>query len=102
MKEYQKFSRIVNRTRYSVETATLIADDTFWDGHNHERSGRNTWLYRTPRGAFFIVTRSQWQGESDSLEPVTLERAIEMYENALSEHNESYQDAFPGVTVEDA
>ena len=38
----EKMTRIVDRKRYSTETATLIADDEYWDGHNWERRGRNT------------------------------------------------------------
>jgi len=53
-----------------VSTATLLAGDDWWDGHNWERQGRNTCLYRTPRGAYFTVTFSQWQGEGDRLDPV--------------------------------
>jgi len=102
MQPPERFTRIVNRKRYSVQTATLLADDCRWDGHNFERRGRNTWLYRTPRGAYFTVTRTQWQGEEDALEPVSLEEAISLYETALSEHEVTYHEAFPGVEVEDA
>ena len=97
-----KFTRIVNRKRYSTETATLIADDVFWDGHNFERNGRNTWLYRTPNGRYFTVTCSQWQGERDSLEPISKGDAIDLYENELPEHEVDYAEAFPDVVVEDA
>lgn len=102
MKPPTDFVRIVNRKRYSVKTATLLTSDCFFDGRNWERHGRNTWLYRTPRGAYFTVTKTQWQGEEDSLDPVDLDRAIELYEGPLSEHEVSYQEAFPSVTVEDA
>jgi hypothetical protein len=102
MKPPENFTRIVGRKRYSVKTATLLAGDDYWDGHNFERHGRNTWLYRTPRGAYFTVTRTQWQGEQDSLDPVSQEAAIELFEGPLSEHEVSYDQAFPDVTVEDA
>lgn len=102
MKPPEKFTRIVGRKRYSVATATLIAGDDYWDGHNWERHGRNTFLYRTPNGAYFTVTLSQWQGEQNSLDPVTLEEAIDLYEGRLTEHAVSYADAFPGVEVKDA
>ena len=95
-------SRIVERKRYSTETATLVAHDVYWDGSNMERSGRNMWLYRTPRGAYFTVSRSQWQGEGDVLAPCDLETAIELDEGRLSEHEVEYEAAFPSVTVEDA
>jgi len=94
--------RIVERKRYDTETAKLLAHDVYWDGHNMERHGRNTWLLRTPRGAYFTVTRSMWQGESDTLTPVSQDEAIELYEGALREHEVAYAEAFPDVTVEEA
>jgi len=102
VQEFTKFSRIVNRKRYDVETATCITADDYWDGHNFERRGRQTWLYRTPKGAYFTVTRTQWQGEQDSLSPITEGKAIELYEGRLTEHRVGYAEAFPGVVVEDA
>jgi hypothetical protein len=102
MKPPEKFTRIVDRTRYSVATATLIAGDDYWDGHNFERRGRNTFLYRTPNGAYFTVTLSQWQGESDKLTPIDLDAALSLYEDSLTEHEVSYAEAFPGVEVRDA
>jgi len=95
-------TRIVNRKRYDTDTATLIASDDYWDGHNFERHGRNRWLYRTLHGAYFVVTRTQWQGEMDSLEPVSVEEAIRLYEGPLVEHAVPYEDAFPDVAVTDA
>lgn len=95
-------TRIVNRQRYSTETATLLASDVYWDGHNMERSGRNTWLYRTPKGAYFLVHRTCWQGEEDSLEPIEEEEAIDLYETSLRTHEVPYEEAFPDVEVEDA
>ncbi len=102
MKAPEKFSKIVDRKKYSVQTATLIADDCYWDGHNFERSGRNTFLYRTPNGAYFTVTLTQWQGEQDSLDPVSQDEAIRLFEGRLSEHYVKYSEAFPGVEVKDA
>ncbi len=86
--------RVVNGVRYNTETAELVADDVYWDGHNLERHGRNTWLYRTKKGNYFVVTGTQWQGERDGLEPVSLSRARELYEGALTEHHMSYETAF--------
>lgn len=102
MKPPTSFNRIIDRKRYDVKTATLIAHDAYWDGQNHERRGRNTFLYRTPRGAFFTVTLTQWEGERDSLTPVTQDEAIKLYEGQLCEHEVFYADAFPGVEVDDA
>lgn len=97
-----KMEKIVNRKRYSVETAVLIAHDAYWDGRNHERQGRNTFLYRTPKRAYFVVNQTLWQGELDSLTPLSQEEAIELYEGPLSEHEITYEEAFPGVSVEEA
>lgn len=102
MRAPENMTKIVNRKRYSTKTATIIADDCYWDGHNMERHGRNTFLYRTPNGAYFTVTLTQWQGEQDRLEPVTQADALELYEGPLSEHYGSYADAFPEVEVKDA
>jgi hypothetical protein len=97
-----EWTKIIGKKRYSTKTATLIASDAYWDGHNFERHGRNIFLYRTPNGAYFTVALTQWQGEQDRLETVTLEEAIVLYEGALTEHEVSYAEAFPGVKVEDA
>lgn len=102
MKPPKNFVRIINRKRYSVATATLLASDAWWDGHNFERHGRNVFLYRTPKGNYFTVTLSQWQGESDDLEPITQDEAIELFEKSLTEHEVKYAEAFPDVEVIDA
>ena len=96
------FTKIINRKKYSTSTAALIASNAYWDGHNFERSGRNTFLYRTPRGNYFYVTLTAWQGERDQLIPVSQGEAIEMYETNLSQHEVEYSDAFPDVIVEEA
>jgi len=102
MKPPENMVRIIGRKRYSTKTATLIASDAYWDGSNWERHGRNTFLYKTPNGAYFTVNLTQWQGERDTLSPVGLGEAIELFEGALTEHEVKYAEAFPEVTVEDA
>ena len=102
MRPPKDMTRIVDRTRYSVATAELLAGDDFWDGHNFERRGRNTFLYRTPRGRYFTVTLTQWQGEQDTLTPISLDEAIDLYEGQLTEHYTEYADAFPNVEIAEA
>lgn len=102
MKPPEKMIRIIAGKRYSVETAALIAHDCYWDGQNFERHGRNTYLYRTPHGRYFTVNLTQWQGERDTLTPISQVDAIALYEGVLPEHEAEYGDAFPDVTVEDA
>jgi hypothetical protein len=96
------FTRIVNRKRYSTKTATLLAGDDWWDGHNFERSGRQTFLYCTPKGAYFKVCLTQWAGQQDRLIPISQDEAIGLWETTLTEHRVDYEEAFPGVVVEDA
>lgn len=102
MKPPAKLMKIVDRKRYDTATATLIAHDAYWDGHNFERHGRNTFLYMTPKGNYFTVHLTQWQGERDTLNPVTQDEAIELYESSLTEHEVDYATAFPDVQVENA
>lgn len=102
MRPPNDFTKIIDRKRYSTKTATLIAHDAYWDGHNFERHGCNTWLYKTPKGAFFTVTLTQWQGEQDTLEPIDEDQAIDLYEKTLTEHEVTYKGAFPDVQVVDA
>ena len=98
----EKFDRYIDGMKYSIESATLIAHDSYWDGHNFERRGRNTFLYRTPRGRYFYVALSQWQGEQDTLQAVSPDEAVSMYEHDLSEHEVEYAEAFPHVMIEEA
>ena len=93
---------VIDRKRYSTETATLIADNAYWDGHNFERHGRNTFLYRTPRGGYFALHLTQWERERDSLEPLTLDEAISLYEDLADTDAVEFAEAFPSVEVQEA
>jgi hypothetical protein len=95
-------SVVVDKKRYNTETAMLIAGDDYWDGNNWERHGRQTFLYRTPKGRYFAQHLTCWQGEHDQIEPISQDEAISLYEGALREHRVDYDEAFPGVEVEDA
>lgn len=101
MRPPENMIRIIDRKRYNTSTATLIADDVYWDGHNMERGGTNRFLYRTPKGAFFVVTLTQWQGSRDTLRPISQDEAINLWEGSLSEHHLEFEEAFPTVTVEE-
>jgi len=94
-----EMQRICNGKRYNVATATLLASDEYWDGSNFERHGRNTFLFKTRGGAFFEVNLTQWEGERDTLLPLTEDEAREKYEN-LPEHHVDYETAFNTVVEE--
>ncbi len=98
-------TRVIDGKRYNTETATLIAGNDWWDGHNYERSGTNLFLFRTPKGRYFTQLRTQWQGfrhDDGRLEAVTEQEAIDLYVEMLREHRVEFEEAFPGVTVEEA
>lgn len=97
----RKMTRVVNGKRYTTEGATLLASDAYWDGHNFERQGRNVFLYRTAKGAYFAITLTQWQGERDELSPLDRDEAVGLFES-LPEHEVEWEEAFPGIVIEDA
>lgn len=97
----REMTEIIDRKRYDTRTATVLAGNDYWDGHNHERSGRNTFLFRTPKGSYFAQHLTCWQDENDCLEPLAEDEAIELYEG-LRERRVEFKDAFPNVTVEEA
>lgn len=98
----ENMTRIIGQKRYSTKTATLLAGDDYFDGRNWERYGRNCFLYRTPKGAFFTVDLTRRDGEQDELIPVSLDTACELFETILINHRVSYAEAFPNVEVIDA
>jgi hypothetical protein len=93
--------QIIGGKRYSTKDATVLASDAYWDGHNWERHGRNTYLCRTPRGNYFAVHLTRWQGELDRIEALTTDQAQQLYED-LPEHEVEFEEAFPGAPLEDA
>jgi len=93
---------VINGKRYNTETATLLAGDDYWDGSNWERRGTNLFLFRTPKGAYFTQTRSQWQGSDDgALSAVDDDEAQRLFEG-LREKRVTFEDAFPQVEIQDA
>ena len=94
MKPNPEMTRLINGRRYTVSTAKLIASNDYWDGTSQERDGRNTFLYKARSGAFFLVHLTQWENERDSIQPVTQEEAINLYNQSLPEHKVEYSEAF--------
>ena len=92
--------QIINGLKYDTEVADLVASNRYWDGQNWSRDGRNTYLYKTMNGRYFLLHTSQWQGERNHIEPVGLNKAKHYYEE-MPEHTMSYAEAF-GVEPEEA
>ena len=85
--------QIISGLKYDTETAARVASDRYWDGRNWERSGRNTYLYKTPNGRFFLHHTTLWVNERDRIEPVSPDEARQYYED-LPEHEMTYEEAF--------
>ena len=96
----ESMQQIVNGLNYDTEKADLVAHDRYFDGSNWERHGRNTYLYRTKAGRFFLHHTTLWQGERDHIEPVSPDEARQYYED-LPEHEMAYEEAF-GEAPEEA
>lgn len=93
--------RVINKKVYDTETAKRIATNDFSDGTNEYNRGRTADLYRTKKGNYFIVHLTCWQGEHDSLRPLSQNEAVEEYEN-MFDQREEFEDAFPDVKIEEA
>ena len=78
--------QIIEGIRYNTDNATLIADDHYWDGQNMDRHGRNRYLYRSPKGRYFLHLTTRWQGEEDHITPLTPDDAKTHYEQLGSTH----------------
>lgn len=72
---------IINRKEYDTDKAALVASNRFWDGSNWERNGRNTYLYKTKNGNFFVMHTTCWQGERDTIQALSIEEAKDLYES---------------------
>ncbi|MCK4817928.1 hypothetical protein KA005_19305 [bacterium] len=93
--------RVINKKAYDTEMATRIATNDFSDGTNKFNCGRTKDLYRTKKGNYFVVHLTCWQGEHDSLTPLSQGEAIEVYEN-MFDQREEFENAFPDVKIEEA
>ena len=86
--------KIIHGKVYDTNTATEIASDYYWDGQNFQRHGRNTYLYATPRGAFFAHHTTLWQGENDQIEPLSASEARELYDSLHEQDENAYLQFF--------
>ena len=84
---------VIGGLLYDTKKAVLLASNRFWDGHNYERSGRNTFLYKTKNGRYFAFQSTRWQGERDGIAALSKDDAKTMYEE-LPEREKDYEFAF--------
>lgn len=93
---------VVAGKRYRTDKATLVAHDAYWNNRNWEQNGRNTFLFRTPRGNFFAQYQTLVTGESDTIKPLDVSEAIHLYQS-LHKKEVPLVIVFPSVVVvEDA
>jgi hypothetical protein len=97
----KEITEVINGKRYRTAGATLLASDAQWDGLSHERVGRNTFLFRSPKGAYFMVLQTTWPRERDVLSPLARDEALRVYEE-LPVKDVDLEEAFPGIEIEDA
>ena len=90
-------TRIIERKRYSTETATLIANNAV-----PENNTTKVYLYRTINGAFFSVKFWDNPGECPGLEPISTDEAIEMYQLLPIKTVKTVDLAFPDIEITDA
>ena len=90
---------VIDGKLYNTETATLLASDQYWDGHNWDRHGRNQYLYVTKKGNYFTHNTTKWTGEWDRLIPLDKEEAKSLYEK-LPEQEMSWEQAFDEIPEE--
>ena len=94
-------SIIVEGKRYRTEGAELLASDVNSASPSKEQVGRNTFLYRTSKGGYFMQHQTTWVGEQDSLTPLGREEAFRVFTELPAKMME-YEEAVPGVKIEDA
>jgi hypothetical protein len=117
---------VVEGKRYRTAAATLLASGPAWDarlgdeprrllevrvggvdlsavmgGRGWERLGWQAFLFRTQKDNYFAQFQSTWPGERDRLLPLTLDEAMRLY-GELPEKKVSFEQAFPGVEIEEA
>lgn len=91
---------VIRGKQYDTEMAEAIADNEFADGTNRMNTGRSTTLYKTKKGNFFEFNETCWQGEHDTIIPLSKDEAKELFEN-LRNQNVEFEDTF-GETPEEA
>lgn len=70
---------VVDDVVYDTEKAELIAHNMVWDGQTWWRNGRNSYLYRTRKGQYFLHLVTMWDGERDHIELIDRDTAEYWY-----------------------
>jgi len=92
---------VVAGKQYRTDKATLVAHDAYWNGYNCEQGGRNTFLFKTPKGNFFAQYQTLLPVETGKIVPLEVDEAVSLY-HSLYKKEVPFVVAFPSVKVEDA
>lgn len=83
--------KVIGGKRYNTETGVLLA--------RNKSTGRENYLYRTPNGAYFRHTETIWEGEHDSINPLTVDEAKNLFEN-YNDTRMEWEEAFNEIPTE--
>jgi hypothetical protein len=95
---------IVRGIRYRVQDAALLALDGHYDllsGLCDRPPGCATFLFRGVKGHYFTLRLTDWQDETDTIEPCSIGDAMTIYRD-LKEKVLTWEEAFPEVKVQEA
>ncbi len=88
-----KISQIIDGKSYSTYNARLLASNEFWDGRNWKPRVKGKYLYKTPKGNYFVLHTTQTLEEDDFIEPITPDEAKQVFER-LPNHEAIYDAVF--------
>jgi len=91
---------LINGKIYDTEKSDVVATNDYSDGTNRYNCGRTSTLYRTKKGRFFTHYQTCWQGDQNSIEPVSSQEAQEIYAN-MYDQKMTIEEAF-GSDFEEA
>ena len=92
---------VIGGKRYRTEGAELLASDAYGENGTRERVGRNSFLFRTANGSYFMQLQTTWERETDCLSPLARDEALKVY-TELPVKLVDIELAFPGIQIEDA
>jgi len=91
---------LINGKIYDTDKSDVVATNDFSDGTNVHNRGRTSTLYRTKKGQFFTLYETCWQGEQNSIEPISSQEAQEIYSD-MYDQKMTIEEAF-GDNLEEA
>lgn len=79
--------QVINGKRYDSQKSETI-------GTISKGTGRTTTLEKTKKGNFFLYHCTQWEGEINSIDPISKEKAVKQYGDIIGEADVDYESTF--------